>query len=147
MSAIWIAPAGHADPIAVRTRPVVSRTRRDGREITLLPATSADAATTVGTHTGEFAACQPNTTPYGAHSRIVSPVTAGTARGLIASAKSGSASSSASAESSSRRAKRIVWPLSRNAASTMTGASPARASRDRPASSRRSSMEKAATAG
>ena len=62
-SAIAIAPAGQASASAASTRPLVARAREEGRATTALPATSADAATTVGTHTGELAACQPSTTP------------------------------------------------------------------------------------
>ena len=55
--------AGHAPASASSTMPVVARTREEGRQTTALPAASAEAATRVGTQTGELAACQPSTTP------------------------------------------------------------------------------------
>ena len=94
-------PRARADPPPRARRPATrrrarrapgrscARTREEGRATTALPATSAEAATTVGTHTGELAACQPSTTPKGRHSSRVVPETAGTGRGRIASASSG----------------------------------------------------------
>ena len=55
--------AGHAEPSASSTSAPVRRAREEGRARTALPPASAEAATTVGTHTGELAACQPSTTP------------------------------------------------------------------------------------
>ena len=57
------APAGQASASARSASPLVRAVRREGRQTTALPPTSAEAATSVGTHTGELAACQPNTTP------------------------------------------------------------------------------------
>ena len=57
------APSGQGPASAASTRPVVARAREEGRASTALPATSAEAATSVGTQTGELAACQPSTTP------------------------------------------------------------------------------------
>ena len=97
--------------------------------MTLLPATNADNATTVGTQIGEFAACQPKTTPYGDHSSIVVPDTAGTIVGRIPSAKFGSASISPSADASSRSAKLMVWPVSATDCATTIEPTAANASR------------------
>ena len=57
------ASAGQGPARASRTSAVVPRARLAGRARIAFPATSADAATTVGTQTGELAACQPSTTP------------------------------------------------------------------------------------
>ena len=57
------ASCGQAEAIASSTRPVVTRVRDEGRASTALPPARAEAATRVGTHTGELAACQPSTTP------------------------------------------------------------------------------------
>ena len=62
-SATTRASSGQAPARASSTRPVVRRTREEGRQTTALPAASAEAATRVGTQTGELAACQPSTTP------------------------------------------------------------------------------------
>ena len=62
-SATTSASAGQGPARASSTSPVVARVREEGRQTTALPATSAEAATTVGTQTGELAACQPSTTP------------------------------------------------------------------------------------
>ena len=58
-----IASAGQGSARAARTSAVVLRARLAGRDRRALPATSAEAATTVGTQIGELAACQPSTTP------------------------------------------------------------------------------------
>ena len=141
------APAGQAAAIASSTSPVVVRVREEGRARTLLPPARALAATRVGTHTGEFAACQPSTTPYGAHSSVVTPDTAGTARGRIASASAGRASSRPRADRSSRSANRRGWPASATAASTTAAPASASAARDRAAAASRASRGIAATAG
>ena len=62
-STTTIASAGQGPARAPRTSAVVRRARLAGRARSALPATSAEAATTVGTQTGELAACQPSTTP------------------------------------------------------------------------------------
>ena len=57
------ASSGQAPRRASSTSIVVRRTREEGRQTTAFPATRAEEATSVGTQTGELAACQPSTTP------------------------------------------------------------------------------------
>ena len=57
------APAGQGPARASSTSAPAAAAREEGRASTALPATSAEAATTVGTQIGELAACQPSTTP------------------------------------------------------------------------------------